>query len=365
MYAVRAGRPVHAVIVDAPTEAGRCRVEICGALEAAQQRRQPDPFFDVHLPPTPLADLDYRAEIAAIMAAAERQSLRGKRAVTTGGAIVLGTHVLATATAAAALVFDWHSVGPPVLKALLLALGFGCAAWMYLRRRYTHEAWVESRLIAEICRSAQGLVGRQTADEPFAGGLRHLREFQLGDEFRAFTTALHLLHLREVRRSARARSAESRTEMVTLLRFRQRYAEERMRDQLRHYQRRRHSAHVSGHGLEWAFFALSGMALLGAILGVVHFEPSYHALWEKIVIKFVPLALPVAAAALVAWIGLRDLDRRNERYREMIELLEAELPRFERTVSPAILRRRVHHIERALLQEVIEWHQRMRHQRAG
>jgi hypothetical protein len=100
-------------------------------------------------------------------------------------------------------------------------------------------------------------------------------------------------------------------------------------------------------------------------LGVVHFEPSYHEMWEKVAIKFVPLTLPVAAAALVAWIGLRDLDRRSERYGEMIALLEAELPRFERTVSPSILRRRVHQVERALLQEVIEWHQRMRHQRAG
>jgi hypothetical protein len=148
-------------------------------------------------------------------------------------------------------------------------------------------------------------------------------------------------------------------------RFRDRYLAERIRDQIAYFQRKHRSAEVYGHGLEWVFFAFSGLALLGAVGGVTHFQPEYHELWELIGLKFFPLALPVAAAAIVAWIGLRDLDRRNERFAEMIALLRAEEPRFAATVSPAILRRRVQQIEYVLLQEVIEWHQRNRHQRAG
>jgi hypothetical protein len=252
-----------------------------------------------------------------------------------------------------------------VLKAALLLLGFGTALWLHYRRRHTQEAWVEGRLIAEICRSAQALVGAGPDDEPYDGGLRHLRDFELGDEMRGFTTALHMLHLRELRRNARARVADAKTGEAALDRFRDRYAAQRIEDQLAYFRGKQRSARVSGHGLEGGFFVFSGLALVGALLGVFHYQDVYHELWEKIAIKFIPLALPVAAAAMIAWIGLRDLDRRDERYAEMIALLDAELPRFRRTVSPSILRRRVVQIERALLQEVIEWHQRNRHQRAG
>lgn len=364
-FALRAKRPVRAVILDVANGPDRVRVETSGDIASARCARPPGSFFDHRETPTALATLDYRAELAAIADAAGRQSARGKRAVHVGGGIVLGTHVFATATAAAALVFHWGNIWPAAIKALLLTAGFGCAVWLYLRRRQTQEAWVNGRLVAELCRSAQALVGSKADDEPFGGGLRHLRDFELGGEFRAFTTALHMLHLRELRRTQLLRAPGAESAIAALRQFRERYSRERIVDQISYFKGKRHSAHISGHSLEWAFFALSGLALLGAVLGVTHFQKEYTEIWELVGLKFIPLALPVAAAAIIAWIGLQDFDRRDERYAEMIALLEAQRPRFESTVSPSILRRRVHSIEHVLLQEVIEWHQRTRHQRAG
>src|SRR5690606_18550708 len=82
-------------------------------------------------------------------------------------------------------------------------------------------------------------------------------------------------------------------------------------------------------------------------------------------LKFGPLFLPVAAAAAIGWIGLLDLDRRSERYRAMAAVLAGSKEQLETAATPAILRSRVARVERLLLQEVVEWHARMRHHRAG
>jgi hypothetical protein len=82
---------------------------------------------------------------------------------------------------------------------------------------------------------------------------------------------------------------------------------------------------------------------------------------EAVVFQFLPIVLPVVAAAFVALVSINDLHRRVARYREMCELLEAAHRQAGVTHSWRSLEQLVRQTERALLREVLEWHTLMSH----
>jgi hypothetical protein len=81
------------------------------------------------------------------------------------------------------------------------------------------------------------------------------------------------------------------------------------------------------------------------------------AVWFKTtVFYFLPIALPVLAAALISLISINDLQRRVARYREMQLMLEESRKKVSFCQTWNSLERVVLRTEHALLQEVLEWH---------
>ncbi|MFI5337133.1 MAG: hypothetical protein ACHQ5A_10140, partial [Opitutales bacterium] len=77
---------------------------------------------------------------------------------------------------------------------------------------------------------------------------------------------------------------------------------------------------------------------------------------EQLVFYFLPITLPVVAAAFISLISINDLQRRGARYREMRVMLEEGRKQLAYSPTWNSLERVVLRIERALLQEVLEWH---------
>jgi hypothetical protein len=77
---------------------------------------------------------------------------------------------------------------------------------------------------------------------------------------------------------------------------------------------------------------------------------------QTTVFYFLPISLPVIAASLISLISINDLQRRVARYREMHAMLEDSRNQVAFCQTWNSLERIVLKTERALLQEVLEWH---------
>jgi hypothetical protein len=74
------------------------------------------------------------------------------------------------------------------------------------------------------------------------------------------------------------------------------------------------------------------------------------------VFYFLPIFLPVLAASFISLISINDLQRRVARYREMQVVLEDSRKRVSFCQTWNSLERIVLRTERALRQEMLEWH---------
>lgn len=252
-------------------------------------------------------------------------------------------HVAATIIATAGLAFDWHPSLLPWAKLLFVLGALGAA--LAIRHYRAQHNWVRCRLAAEICRAALATWGmpRRAAlfgDLDLPGARQLLR-------------SLHMLH----RRSA----PEKRANLDT---FRQNYRGNRIDDQLQYYRRRLLRAAPLLARLRLGFAISTVLAILCLAAYALHGAlemPAVPPLVESFVFQFLPIVLPVIAAAFVALISINDLHRRVARYREMCLLLEAAHRQIGVTQSWHSLEHLVRHTERALLQEVLEWHTLMSH----
>ncbi len=247
-------------------------------------------------------------------------------------------HVLATLIAAAALSFGLHLMALPWLKFLCLAGALGVA--MVLRHHtHSHHSWVRCRLAAEFCRSALATWGLPQAAPLF-------QDLDLPG-VRGLSRTLHVLH----RRSTSAKP-------VTMDDFRRIYLDHRIGDQLRYYQRQEGRALPLFTRLKLGFWIATILALLCtlayAIAQTVHAEVP---VWiHTTLFYFLPISLPVVAASFISLISINDLQRRVARYREMCAVLEDSRKQVAYCQTWNSLERIVLKTERALLQEVLEWH---------
>jgi hypothetical protein len=252
-------------------------------------------------------------------------------------------HVAATIVATAGLAFAWHAPVLPWAK-LLLVLG-ALAAALAIRHYRAQRNWVRCRLAAEICRAALATWGMPRRAALFEDlGLPGARQL---------LRSLHILH----RRGAPGRRANLDT-------FRQAYRRERLEDQLRYYRARVGRAAPLLTWLRAGFAASTVLAVLCMAAYAMHGAlglPPAPAPVESIAFQFLPIVLPVVAAAFVALVSINDLHRRVARYREMCELLEAAHRQAGVTHSWRSLEQLVRQTERALLREVLEWHTLMSH----
>jgi hypothetical protein len=252
--------------------------------------------------------------------------------------LTVGLHVLATALATATLAFDLHAAVLPWGKLSCLVGALGVA--VVLRRQHERHDWVRCRLAAEISRSALATWGLPQAARLFAhmdwAGLEPLRR------------TLDILH----RRSARARPQ-------AFDEFKQQYIRERIEGQLAYFARHEQRATPLLARLRAGFTFSSGLAIACTAAYAINsvFTTSIAPVWvEEWIFGFGPIVLPVLAAACISLISVNDLHRRVARYRELRIRLESARKEATFAQTWGSLERVIAKAERALLQEVFEWH---------
>lgn len=246
-------------------------------------------------------------------------------------------HVIATLIASAALAFDLHFTALPWVK--LLCLVSALAVALVLHYHHQHHNWVRCRLAAEFCRSSLATWGLPRAAPLF-------EDLDLPG-VRGLTRALHILH---------SRSTHARP--ITMVDFKSVYIEKRIDDQLAYYQRQENRALPLHVRLKTGFWIATILALVStAFYAVCHtFDVEVPHWVEMLVFYFLPISLPVVAAAFISFISINDLQRRVARYREMRAMLEDSRKQIAHCQTWNSLQRIVLKTERAMLHEVLEWH---------
>ncbi|HEY4645392.1 MAG TPA: hypothetical protein VIH25_03830 [Steroidobacteraceae bacterium] len=247
-------------------------------------------------------------------------------------------HVIATLIAAAVLAYGLHLIALPWVELLCLVTALGAA--LALRHHlHSHHSWVRCRLAAEFCRSALATWGL-----PRATPL--LQDLDLAG-VRGLTRALHILH---------SRSSAARP--VPMEEFRRIYLAKRIDDQLAYYKKQESRALPLFSRLKLSFWIATILALVfTACYAVARTLDLGLPEWMQATgFGFLPISLPVVAASVISIISINDLQRRVARYREMQTMLEASRTQVTFCQTWNSLERIVLKTERALLQEVIEWH---------
>jgi hypothetical protein len=247
-------------------------------------------------------------------------------------------HVVASVIGAAVVGFGLHLLALPWLE--LSCITFALTAALVLRRKmHSHHSWVRCRLAAEFCRSALATWGL-----PRAAPL--LQDLDLAGA-RGLTRALYVLHTRS-----------SATRPVPIEEFKRIYLAQRIDDQLAYYDRQVGRALPLYRRLA-AGFSIATIAALASTAFYAVTKTMHLALpaWlSGTTYYFLPIALPALAAAAISIISINDLQRRVARYREMRALLQASRAKVASCRTWNSLEHVVLRTERALLQEVIEWH---------
>ena len=247
-------------------------------------------------------------------------------------------HVIATLIAAMALAYEMHNQALPWVKFLCLA-GALSVAVVLRRHAHSHHSWVRCRLAAEFCRSGLATWGLPQAAPLFEGldlpGVRGLGR------------SLHILHSRSFT-----------AQPVSMDEFKRIYLAQRIQDQMSNYQRQEMRALPLFTRLKIGFWIATILALsctlAYALARTIHWAVAE---WiQTTVFYFLPISLPVVAAAFISLISINDLQRRVARYRELQMMLEDSRKKVSFCQTWNSLERVVLRTEHALMQEVLEWH---------
>jgi hypothetical protein len=332
-YASALGRPV--LIIDANTFA--VRKLNWNALNQHEDslvelNRLPDMADEA--PAEPKGPQNIHRFLRKCDAAASRAAPQFRRLI--ASTVVL--HVVATVMAAAALAYEMHSAALPWIK-LVCLIGALAVAIELRRRGHSQSSWVRCRLAAEFCRSAIATWGLPRAAPLF-------QDLNL-PVVHGLTRSLHILH---------SRSAAS--DPMSMAEFKQNYIAQRIDDQIAYYQRQESRALPQFTRLKAGFWITTILAItctfLYAVARTWKFEPVEWVVSS--VFHFLPITLPVVAAAFISLISINDLQRRVARYREMKFMLMDNRNQVKFCETWNSLERVVLKTERALLQEVLEWH---------
>ncbi len=333
-YAKSIGKPL--VIIDAAT--CEIRRENWQSLERddaglANLNRLPDSGKAVGANPFKAPDAIFNFQLKCDLAASRGAPQFRRLIVST---VLL--HVAATVIATAALAFGLHYIVVPWAK--LACLGGALGVAVVLRRHaHSHDSWVRCRLAAEFCRSALATWGLPRAAPLFD-------ELDLPG-VRALTRSLHVLH-----------SRSSALRQVSMAEFKGVYLGRRIDDQLAYYRRQEGRALPLFRRLKLGFWVATLLAIIStAAYAVAHTLHAEVPDWTRdTFFYFLPITLPVVAASLISLISINDLQRRVARYREMCAMLDDSRRQIEFCQTWNSLERLVLKTERALLQEVLEWH---------
>ena len=247
-------------------------------------------------------------------------------------------HVAATLIAAAGLAYEMHAAALPWIK-LICLMGALAVAIELRRRGHSNSSWVRCRLAAEFCRSAIATWGLPRAAPLF-------QDLNL-PVVHGLTRSLHILH-----------SRSTVSDPMTMVEFKENYIAQRIDDQIAYYQRQEGRALPQFGRLKAGFWTTTVLAItctfLYALASTFDYEPAEWVVSS--VFHFLSITLPVVAAAFISLISINDLQRRVARYREMKFMLADSRNQVKFCETWNSLERVVLKTERALLQEVLEWH---------
>jgi nucleoside 2-deoxyribosyltransferase len=247
-------------------------------------------------------------------------------------------HVVATLLASAVLAYELQSAALPWIKLVCLTGALAVALELH-RRGHSNSSWVRCRLAAEFCRSAIATWGLPRAAPLF-------QDLNL-PVVRGLTRSLHILH-----------SRSTVADPMAMADFKQSYMVQRIDDQIAYYQRQEGRALPQFSRLKAGFWISTWLAItctfLYAVAQTWGFEPAEWVVSS--IFHFLPITLPVVAAAFISLISINDLQRRVARYREMKFMLMDSRNQVKFCETWNSLERVVLKTERALLQEVLEWH---------
>ncbi|HEY4988421.1 MAG TPA: hypothetical protein VII09_01365, partial [Opitutaceae bacterium] len=164
---------------------------------------------------------------------------------------------------------------------------------------------------------------------------------------RGLARSLHVLH-----------SRSSVVRQIPMDEFKRIYLEKRIDDQFAYYKRQEGRALPLFVRLKMGFWAATILAIVcTAAYAIAHTIDLEVPVWTRnTFFYFLPIALPVVAASFISLISINDLQRRVARYREMCSMLEDSRKQITFCQTWNSLERLVLKTERALLQEVLEWH---------
>ncbi|MGH8249388.1 MAG: hypothetical protein ACREVI_01625 [Steroidobacteraceae bacterium] len=247
-------------------------------------------------------------------------------------------HVVATLIATASVAYGLHLLALPWAELLFVTFGLGAALVLRQHLR-SHHSWVRCRLAAEFCRSALATWGL-----PRAAPL--LQDLDLVGA-RRLTRALYVLHTR----SSAIRS-------LSIEEFKRIYLAKRIDDQLVYFDKQVNRALPPYKRLMATFwiatvFAIACIATYAITNTLGEAVPDWL---RATTFVFLPISLPVVAASVISIISINDLQRRVARYQEIRALLRANRAQVSACLTWNSLEHIVLKTERALLQEVIEWH---------
>jgi hypothetical protein len=251
-------------------------------------------------------------------------------------------HLAASSLAGGALVFGARgSVALAVggVDAVLLGLAFGML-WVRGRR---HRTWRRLRAEAEVCRSALATWEIRRHERP-----GHAPRVPLPG-LAALSGTLELL--RELDRSPYASIDDARSA----------YAKGRIQDQIDYFARKGGLAHrqVRRRKILMTVFTTIGIgsAVGSAAAILLGSAGPIFAEW----LDFLGVVAPLAASALGVLLITDESARRNDRYAQMVAVLQTALPRLQAARTWASLNRVATVVEEELLQELLEWRAFVRH----
>ena len=222
----------------------------------------------------------------------------------------------------------------PWVKLLCLAAALGVA--LVLRYTGAHHHWIRCRLAAEIARSALATWGLPRKSPLF-------QELDI-PEVRQLMRTLHILHIRA-----------SAANPVPIDEFKSSYLERRVGDQLRYYRKQLKRALPQLVRLRAGFWTATILAILCTAAYALDMLPLPER-GVQVIYYFLPISLPVVAAACISLISVHDLHRRVARYREMEHLLESSRKQIAYCQTWNSLEHIVLRTEHSLIQGVLEWH---------
>jgi hypothetical protein len=333
-YAQSIGKPV--IIIDAVTH--EVRRENWGRLETGDAVLEdlnalPDVAGSASDNPFTAPDAIYRFQQKCDYYASHGAPQIRRLLVTT-----VAAHLLATVIGAMVVAYKLYMLTLPWAELIFISLSLG-AALVLRHHMHSHHSWVRCRLAAEFCRSALATWGL-----PRAAPL--LQDLDLVGTH-GLTRALYILH-----------SRSSATRPVAIDDFKRIYLDKRIEDQLRYYARQVDRAEPFYRRLTAGFWVVTILALSSTAFYAVSRTagvdlPSWL---TGTTYYFLPISLPAVAALTISIISINDLGRRVARYKDMRSLLEISRTQVASCRTWNSLERVVLKTERALLQEVIEWH---------